>query len=68
MLYNKDVPQVCAHCLFGQSFSASHELCRRYGPVSPTFTCPHFKYDPLRRTPPRPARILMPPQEDAFKL
>lgn len=68
MLYDKHIRPVCAHCLCGQDFTESHTLCRRFGPVAPDYTCSHFQYDPLRRLPPKPARILMPQQKDAFKL
>ena len=67
MLYDKEVRKICAHCLYGQRFSQEHDLCAKYGPVAPDFTCRHYKYDPLRRRPPAPLGLEIKPG-GAFEL
>jgi len=32
-------------------------LCAKKGVVSPGGSCAYFKYDPLKRVPPRPAEV-----------
>lgn len=68
MLYDDQVPKVCAHCIHARDFNRRHELCHKRGPVSPDYSCAHFKYDPLRRVPPKPVRMLKPPSKEAFEL
>lgn len=68
MLFDKEVRKICSFCLHASDFSDSMVLCEKYGPVSLDHACRRFIYDPLRRTPPPPPRLKLPPGEEAFKL
>ena len=39
----------------GNPLSEDQVACRKYGVVSGGFHCRRFRYDPLRRIPPKPA-------------
>lgn len=57
-LMRKDIEPRCTYCQYGTPLSGGDKLtCRRHGVVAVDFHCRSFRYDPLRRTPPRPAAI-----------
>ena len=46
--FRKDIEPRCAYC---------EVACSRRGVVDGSDHCRHFRYDPLRRVPPRPASL-----------
>lgn len=64
MLYGKDAEKKCAHCLHMRRINETDGLCDKKGPVALSFSCGRFKYDPLQRVPPRPARLVTPEAEE----
>ena len=57
MLFRKDMEPRCADCARGARIDEGHVACIKRGVVADTDKCPAFRYDPLRRTPPRPAEL-----------
>lgn len=55
MLFQKKIEPRCAYCAKGAPLEGGQILCAKKGVVSPTGHCPAFRYDPLKRVPPRPA-------------
>lgn len=55
MLFAKKIEPRCAYCLRGTSLNEEQVICRKKGVVSPGEHCRAFRYDPLRRVPPKPA-------------
>lgn len=54
-LFRSDIEPRCAYCARGNPLSDDQVACRKYGVVSGAFHCRRFRYDPLRRIPPKPA-------------
>ncbi len=54
MLFEKKIEPRCAYCQRGAPLSEDSILCIRKGIVSPDWHCRSFRYDPLKRVPPRP--------------
>jgi len=45
---------ICAYCEKATPvFDDDNVLCKKNGIVSKGYSCRHFSYDPLKRTPPR---------------
>ena len=57
MLFRKDMEPRCAYCARGARIDEGHVACVKRGVVAYTDKCQAFRYDPLRRTPPRPAEL-----------
>lgn len=55
MLFRKGIEPRCAYCAKGKQLDEDRVLCLRAGVVGAGFHCGAFRYDPLRRMPPRPA-------------
>lgn len=55
MLFKKDIEPHCAYCACGAPLEGGAILCRKKGVVSPGDCCRGFRYDPLKRVPPKPA-------------
>ena len=53
--FRKDIEKRCAYCTCGSVISDTEAVCSRKGVVDAAHHCRHFKYDPLKRVPPRPA-------------
>lgn len=54
MLFEKKIEPRCAYCQRGATLNGDSVLCIRRGVVSPDWHCKSFRYDPLKRVPPRP--------------
>lgn len=54
-LFRKNIEPRCAYCARANTIDDYTATCRRKGIVSLSDHCRLFKYDPLRRIPPRPA-------------
>lgn len=53
MLFAKKVEPRCAYCLRGTTLNENQVICRKKGVVSPGEHCRGFRYDPLKRIPPK---------------
>jgi len=56
MLFEKDIEPRCAYCKRGASLGEDRVMCLKKGIVSAAGACRKFRYDPLRRVPPKPMR------------
>jgi len=54
-LFHKDMEPRCAYCAKGATLDEEKILCSKRGVVSPGDHCGSFKYDPMKRVPPKPA-------------
>ncbi|NLT58470.1 MAG: hypothetical protein GXX99_05860 [Clostridiales bacterium] len=53
-LYGNKVEPRCTYCEFGTRIGQTdHINCIRCGVVTDGYTCPRFRYDPLKRVPPK---------------
>lgn len=68
MLFDKDIPKICAFCLYGQDYGEDAILCSKKGPVDPQDHCSRYVYDPLRRKPASGAELRTIKNENAFRL
>ena len=55
-LFQKSIEPRCAYCALGKSLNDDQIACPKKGVMSPGSSCRAFKYDPLKRVPPRPAK------------
>lgn len=55
MLFRKDIEPSCLYCVYGRALSETEAACEKKGIVTLRRDCRRFRYDPLKRTPPRPA-------------
>lgn len=56
MLFQKDIEPRCAYCKKGAPLGEHRVMCLKKGIVSAAGSCRGFRYDPLKRVPPKPAR------------
>ncbi|MEG0979594.1 MAG: hypothetical protein RR911_04220 [Oscillospiraceae bacterium] len=57
-LINTDISPACEYCYLGRLSSDNCSvLCSRNGVMSPSSSCRHFKYDPLKRHPKRTPKL-----------
>jgi hypothetical protein len=56
-LFQKSIEPRCAYCARGQALSEDQIACPKKGVMSPGSSCRGFKYDPLKRVPPRPTKL-----------
>ena len=54
MLFSKSIEPKCAYCQRGKSIEGDSILCIKKGIMEPGDSCSAFRYDPLKRVPPRP--------------
>ena len=57
MLFQKKIDPRCAYCAKGAPLEEGRILCAKKGVVDPGNHCPSFKYDPLKRVPPKPVTL-----------
>ena len=57
MLFREDIESCCEYCRYCRSLGDGEGVCERRGIVNISSCCRHFRYDPLRRTPERPAAV-----------
>lgn len=55
MLFRKNIDPRCAYCQRGQQINDREVACVKHGIMAVEDYCRSFKYDPLKRVPPRPA-------------
>lgn len=56
-LFRKDIEPQCAYCERGTQFSETQVACVKRGVVDSAYHCSAFRYDPLKRVPPRPVKL-----------
>lgn len=54
MLFSKKIEPRCAYCQRGARLSEDKVMCLKKGIVSAASQCRRFRYDPLKRVPPKP--------------
>lgn len=54
MLFTKKIEPRCMYCLRGTTLNEEQVICRKKGVVAPGEHCRSFRYDPLKRVPPKP--------------
>jgi len=57
MLFRKDMDPRCAYCEKGNRISEEEVICKKKGVVPAESCCRAFRYDPLKRVPPRPLKL-----------
>ncbi|HCO62396.1 MAG TPA: hypothetical protein DIT49_02945 [Clostridiales bacterium] len=57
MLFTKHIEPCCGYCQHAAPLEESTVICVKRGVVSAHEHCRRFRYDPLRRTPPRPKTV-----------
>ena len=55
-LFQKKIEPRCTYCARRRALSEDQVICDRKGVMSAGSRCRSFKYDPLKRVPPRPAK------------
>ena len=56
-LFRKDIEPRCTYCEKGSPINEREVVCPRKGVVPAEFHCRLFRYDPLKRVPPRPVKL-----------
>ena len=56
-LFRKNIEPRCAYCAKGSAINDQEVICQRKGIVDAAFHCRAFRYDPLKRVPPRPVKL-----------
>ena len=56
-IFSKNIDPRCIYCARGQPLNPKETLCVKRGVVDIYDRCPSFRYDPLKRVPPRPAKL-----------
>ena len=60
-----ELERACAFCEHAVPLvDVSRMLCEKKGVVASEFLCRRFVYDPLKRTPQLPPKLIIPPPED----
>lgn len=54
MLFRKDIEPRCAYCTYSAPAEEGTVICRKKGIRQDADKCRKFKYNPLKRIPPRP--------------
>jgi len=57
MLFSKDIDPRCAYCKHATYLNDSTIMCLKKGITSPSDQCRRFRYDPLKRLPPKPQTL-----------
>lgn len=53
-LFEKDIEPRCGYCQRSAPLEGEKVMCVKKGIVSAAGACRHFRYDPLKRVPPKP--------------
>ena len=57
MLFAKKIEPRCSYCQRGTCLDEERVICLKRGVVSSGGHCRAFRYDPLKRVPPKPAAL-----------
>ena len=53
MLFRKKIERFCAYCAFSGKVNDNQVICQKCGIVPASHHCRRFRYDPLKRIPPK---------------
>ena len=56
-LFQRKIEPRCAYCAHGKPLGEDQIVCPKKGVMSAGSHCRSFRYDPLLRTPPSPAKM-----------
>ncbi len=56
-LFQTSIDPRCAYCAHGRELDRDQVVCPRKGVMSAGSHCSSFRYDPLKRIPPRPTKL-----------
>ena len=56
-LFQKSIEPRCAYCSHGRPMGEGQVLCPKKGVMAAASSCRGFRYDPLKRVPPRPTKL-----------
>ncbi len=56
-LFQKSIEPRCAYCARGRQLNPEQIVCPKKGVMAAGSHCRAFRYDPLKRVPPRPAKL-----------
>lgn len=59
MLFRKDIEPMCSYCQHGTKLNDMELSCKYRGITRASSSCRRFKYEPLKRVPPKPARLVL---------
>ncbi len=54
MLFEKNMEPRCAYCQWASPLDEEQLMCAKKGIVTSAGSCRRFRYDPLKRIPPKP--------------
>lgn len=54
-LFRRNIEKRCVYCASGSALSEAEVACPYRGVMDAAGSCARFRYDPLKRVPPRPA-------------
>lgn len=57
MVFRKDIEPRCSYCRYASPAEEGIMICRKKGLKPENDHCRSFRYDPLRRVPPKPAQV-----------
>ena len=57
-LFKKNIPPSCEYCEIGKQISNDSVICIKFGVTQFKNNCKKFKYNPLKRKPKIPKKIL----------
>ena len=55
-LFQKKIDPRCTYCALGRPLNQEQVVCPKKGVMSAGSSCHAFRYDPLKRVPPRPVK------------
>lgn len=53
MLFRKKIERMCTYCAFSGKIDEDSVICQKCGIVPANHHCRRFRYDPLKRVPPK---------------
>jgi hypothetical protein len=56
-LFQKKIEPRCIYCAHGRTLSEEKVVCPKKGVMAAGSHCRTFRYDPLKRVPPRPVKL-----------
>lgn len=56
-LFQKKIEPRCSYCAHGHQLGEGQVVCPKKGVMAAGSSCRSFRYDPLKRVPPRPAKL-----------
>ena len=56
-LFQKKIEHRCAYCAHGRALEEDQIVCPKKWVMSAGSHCRSFRYDPLKRVPPRPVKL-----------